>query len=215
MKVNAQADAQSEQGRLCPMRRGIQSLQPQQNQRSALATFIYRFVFNLLEIEQMEIATDRKIKTLLASRQFSALRSAGYSVSDVLSAGYSASDVQALEDSIPLIEKPYSRIWSGIQAQTIKHDQSTFGPDADPKTNLCKTQMCTAGHLVNMGGAQGYALKEKYDFATAAALIHYKSHPGWPSQEFGNIPQDWALAYIEEMAEHEANGTSPVVAATA
>ena len=169
----------------------------------------------------MDMTTDRKIKTLLASRQFSALlsagysasdvRSAGYSASDVLSAGYSASDVQALEDSIPLIEKPYSRIWAGIQAQTIKHDQSTFGPNADPKTNLCKTQMCTAGHLVNMGGAQGYALKEKYHFATAAALIHYKSHPGWPCQDFGCIPQGWALAYIEEMAEHEANGTSPIL----
>ena len=179
----------------------------------------------------MDMTTDRKIKTLLASRQFSALlsagysssallsacysaldvRSAGYSASALLSAGYSASDVQALEDSIPLIEKPYSRIWAGIQAQTIKHDQSTFGPNADPKTNLCKTQMCTAGHLVNMGGALGYALKNEYDFPTAAALIHEKAHPGWPCQDFGSIPQEWALAYIEEMAEHEANGTSPIL----
>ena len=98
---------------------------------------------------------------------------------------------------------------AGINAGKLKHDQSTFGPDSDPKTNLCKTQMCTAGHLVNMGGAAGYALRDAYGFTTAAALIHQKAHPGWPCQDFGIIPQDWAIAYIEEMAEHEKNGTSP------
>jgi hypothetical protein len=73
--------------------------------------------------------------------------------------------------------------------------------------------MCTAGHLVNMGGGMGYALKDKYGFSVAAALIHEKAHPGWPCQNFGSIPQDWALAYIEEMAGHEKKGTSPVIEA--
>jgi hypothetical protein len=147
---------------------------------------------------------------LSAGFSASALRSAGFSASDVLSAGFSASDVQALEDSIPLVEKPYSRMLADIQTGNRKHDQSTFGPDADPATNLCKTQMCTAGHLVNMGGAAGYALRERYGFAPAAAMIHSKAHPGWPCQNFGSIKQEWAMAYIEEMAEHEANDTEPL-----
>ena len=186
----------------------------------------------------MEIT--RKIKSMLASRQTSDLRGAGYSASALRSAwysaielrgagysasdlrsagysaielrgaGYSASELLELEDSIPLVEMPYSRLLSGINAGKLKHDQSNFGPDADPKTNLCKTQMCTAGHLVNMGGNAGYKLLNAYGFIAAATLIHEKAHPGWPCQDFGNIPQEWAIAYIEEMAEHEVNGTSPV-----
>jgi hypothetical protein len=139
------------------------------------------------------------------------LISAGYSASDLKSAGYSASALKSLEKSIPLVDKPYSKMWSNIKSNLIKHDQITFGPDCDPTTNLCKTAMCTAGHLVNMGGAMGYALKEKYDsFAIAASLIHYKAHPYWPCQNFGVIPQENALAYIETMAIHEENGTNPL-----
>ena len=147
----------------------------------------------------------------LLSAGFSAsdVRSAGFSASDVLSAGFSASDVQTLEDSIPLVEKPYSRMLEQIKAGQRIHKQSTFGPDCDPKTNLCKTPMCTAGHLVNMGGELGYALCQKYDFFVAGALIHEKAHPGIPCQDFSGIPQEWAMAYIEEMAEYEETGKLP------
>jgi hypothetical protein len=133
------------------------------------------------------------------------LRSAGYSASDLRSAGYSASEVQELDESIPFVNKPYSKIWEQIKKNKDCHRQSTFGPEEMvEEQNICKTPMCTAGHLVAMGGAKGWNLKEKFDFRIAAALIHYKAHPNYPLQNFDAIPQDWAIAYIKEMAEREA-----------
>ena len=65
--------------------------------------------------------------------------------------------------------------------------------------------MCTAGHLVNMAGKKGWELRDKYGYEIAAMILHEKAHPGWPCQNFGLIPDEWALAYIEEMAEREQN----------
>jgi len=146
---------------------------------------------------------------LAAGYSASALRSAGYSASALRSAGYSAEQIKEMEEleaKIPLVEKPYTKILDGIRSGQRKHDQTRFGPDCDPETNLCKTEMCTAGHLVNLGGVAGYDLKDEFGFAQAAAMIHAKAHPGWPCQDFGMIRQDWALAYIEEMADWEQNG---------
>ena len=64
--------------------------------------------------------------------------------------------------------------------------------------------MCTAGHLINMAGAVGYKLAGEYGMPGAAAILMEKAHPGWPQQDHGPIPQDWALAFIEEMAKREA-----------
>ena len=86
------------------------------------------------------------------------------------------------------------------------HDQSTFGPeDFDPNRNVCKTRMCTAGHLVNMAGEPGYRLLEACGgcFDIAAALIHDASRPDVPQQNFGSIPQELAMAYIEQRAAEE------------
>jgi hypothetical protein len=63
--------------------------------------------------------------------------------------------------------------------------------------------MCTAGHLVHMAGEIGYSLKAKYDWVFAAMLIHRKSRPDIEPQNFGSIPQKFALAYIEERAAEE------------
>lgn len=82
-------------------------------------------------------------------------------------------------------------------------NQMEFGPDCDPKTNLCKTPMCTAGHLINMAGEVGYKLLEKYDWTGAATRIHRKNRPDVPPQNFNCIPQEWALAYIRERAAEE------------
>jgi len=90
-----------------------------------------------------------------------------------------------------------------IQSNSRKHDQSTFGPNVDPGKNLCGTPMCTAGHLVNMAGEAGYKLKDKYSWQKAARLIHMKSRPDVPPQNFGAIPQKFAMAYIEERAAEE------------
>ncbi|MBX9851858.1 MAG: hypothetical protein K2X86_08875 [Cytophagaceae bacterium] len=85
------------------------------------------------------------------------------------------------------------------------HKQLDWGPEKCPEeSNVCSTEMCTAGHLVNMAGSIGYDLKDKYGWEMAATLIHKKSCPDFPIQNFGNIPQEWALAYIEEMAERES-----------
>ncbi len=92
--------------------------------------------------------------------------------------------------------------------------QSTFGnietweQACDPKNNLCKTPMCTAGMAVNLAGKWGYEAKQKFGWARAAELIFQKAHPDYPTQNFGGIKQDLALAFIEEMAECEANGTA-------
>lgn len=63
--------------------------------------------------------------------------------------------------------------------------------------------MCTAGHLVNMVGEIGYKLRAKYGWVGAANLIHAKLRPDAPAQNFGNIPQQFAMAYIEERAAEE------------
>ena len=147
------------------------------------------------------IASNRTADLLAAGYSASALLAAGYSLSDLLAAGYSAS---ALRDETPLVERPYSRLLTDIREKKRLFRQSTFGPDNQPKeVNICDTAMCTAGHLVNMAGEAGWKLKEKYGYSFAAALIHEKAHPGWPCPNFGAIPDEWALAYIEEMAERE------------
>ena len=126
----------------------------------------------------------------------------------LISAGYSASALDEFE-SIPVLIKPYSKMWADIGAGKIKHDQSTFcqGGDGDGNANVCGTAMCTAGHLVMMAGEIGWKLKEKYDWSYAAKLIHYRAHPDYPCQNFGSINQEWALAYIEDMANREAAET--------
>jgi hypothetical protein len=96
-------------------------------------------------------------------------------------------------------------MWADIQSKKMVHNQSTFGPlELQPEANICSSAMCTAGALVQMGGAKGWALQEKFGFASAAWLIHDASHPDWPCQNFGMIPQEWALAFIETSAKREA-----------
>jgi hypothetical protein len=112
-------------------------------------------------------------------------------------------------DSIPLLDMPYSKMLAGIKEKKLVHMQSTFGDIESweqacaAENNICNTPMCTAGHLVHMAGEIGYALREKYGWSSAASLIHLKTHPDYPIQNFGEIPQEYALAYIEEMAEME------------
>ena len=111
--------------------------------------------------------------------------------------------IEELWNLVPLIEDPYTHLLNDIKAKKRIHQQSTYGPDYDPKENLCGTQMCTAGHLVNMGGKEGYKLKDKYGWEKAAGLIHLKVHPDMPTQNFGSIDQSFAISYIEMGAEFE------------
>lgn len=151
---------------------------------------------------------------LLASNQFDALRAAGWTPSELIAAGFTPSDLRAAAftpsdlraalEEVPMLDKPYSRLLADIKDKKRKFNQSTFGPDSAPAKNVCGTPMCTAGHLVNMAGAAGWKLKKQFGFAGAARLIHEKAHPDWPPQNFGNIPDALARAYIEEMAEREA-----------
>ena len=133
------------------------------------------------------------------------LINAGYTVADLINAGVSEYDLEEW-NSIPLLNKPYTSLLNDINNKKRIHQQSTFGPEeCVSENNVCGTAMCTAGHLVNMAGAMGWKLKEKYGWKDAATLLHLKSHPNYPVQNFGGIPQSWALAYIEEMAEKESN----------
>jgi hypothetical protein len=104
---------------------------------------------------------------------------------------------------VPLVESPYSNLLEDINSKKRVHNQSDFGPSCDPGINLCGTQMCTAGHLVNMAGEQGYALQKKFGWEGAASRIHFKVHPTAPCQNFASIPQSHAIAYIEMMAAYE------------
>ena len=119
----------------------------------------------------------------------------------IATAGFTAS--QMLE-GVPLLEKPYTTILADIDAKRRKFNQARFGPDTGVSSDhLCKTAMCTAGHLVNMAGGEGVALLKKHGFAHAAALIHAKAHPDHPCQNFGVIKDEFALAYIRKMAAIE------------
>ena len=126
---------------------------------------------------------DLKLKYLIASRQFDALRAAGYSASDV-----------------PVLIKPYTQIWADLQSKKRVHDQGTFG------SNVCGTLMCTAGHLVSVAGNAGAKLLKKFgnSYISAATALHYAAHPDMPVQNYGAISDDLALGYIEFMAQHEA-----------
>jgi pyruvate/2-oxoglutarate dehydrogenase complex dihydrolipoamide dehydrogenase (E3) component len=58
--------------------------------------------------------------------------------------------------------------------------------------------------MVQMAGPAGYDLKGRFGWVGAASLLFERAHPGWPQQNYGAIPQAWALAHIEVMAEREA-----------
>jgi hypothetical protein len=117
---------------------------------------------------------------------------------------YTLKKVIEIWNKVPLVKDPYTNLLNDIKEKKRTHDQSTFGPEYDPAQNLCGTQMCTAGHLVNMGGEPGYKLMKEYGWEKAAGLIHIKTHPDAPTQNFGGIAQADAMAYIEMMAEFEA-----------
>jgi hypothetical protein len=127
------------------------------------------------------------------------LLEAGYTASQLLEAGITASQ---LLEAVPKIDKPYTTIFSDLNNGKRAHDQSSFG------TNVCGTPMCIAGHLVNLAGEDGWVLKNKVGFSEAAALIHAASHPDKPCPNFGSYPDEWALAFIEEMAAFEAQAVS-------
>ena len=149
----------------------------------------------------------------------SALRAAGWTPSALIAAGWTpsaliaaGSEFKVLFDleklpPIPRIDKPYTKMLADIKAKLRCHDQSTFGPaDFDPNRNLCRTRMCTAGHLVNMAGEPGYKLLKALNgsFEWAAMLIHSESCPNVAPQNFGGISQEMAMAYIEQRAAEEA-----------
>jgi hypothetical protein len=127
---------------------------------------------------------------------------AGFTASQMLDAGFTASQML---DGAPILQKPYTQLLADIEASKRKFDQSTFGPDNGvAEDHLCRTGMCTAGHLVQMAGEDGKRLKLKYGFPSAASLIHGATHPDYPCQNFGSIPDKYALAYIRKMAAVEA-----------
>jgi hypothetical protein len=114
-------------------------------------------------------------------------------------------DIKTLVNALPVLENPYSKMWDDLETKRRVHNQTNWGPEECPaEENICGTQMCTAGHLVNMSGSAGYALKEKVGWANAASFIHQKSTSAQlPEQNYGSIPQAWALAFIEENARME------------
>ena len=105
--------------------------------------------------------------------------------------------------SAPKVSRLYATMADALAAQRRQLDQSTFGPDSDPGSNLCATPMCIAGHTVNLAGEAGYKLAAQVGFATAALLIHRQTYGDAPPPRYDNYPNEWALAYVEMMAERE------------
>ena len=157
----------------------------------------------------MEKMTEREFRTMLATDPAAMARITPDQMARITPAAMAwitpdqMAARKALWDSVPKVDKLYSSILDGIQSEQRKLDQSTFGPE-EPPANICKTPMCIAGHTVNVAGVAGYALKSRYGFAVAAALIHSKSRPGVPCPRYDSYPAEWALAYIETRAEEES-----------
>ena len=97
----------------------------------------------------------------------------------------------------------YSSILLDIKKERRHLDQSTVGKETPP-LNLCDSPMCIAGHTVNLLGEKGYALARKYGVVIAARMIH-RASCDFPLPRYDNYPNEWALAYIQEMAEREAH----------
>ncbi|HCK83018.1 MAG TPA: hypothetical protein DHW63_00360 [Hyphomonadaceae bacterium] len=105
---------------------------------------------------------------------------------------------------VPLLSRPYTRLRDEIRAGKRSFSQKTWGPETPTQAEaLCNTPMCTAGSFVSMAGEAGWALKQEYGWTGAYVLLHDRAHPGLPPQHTAAIPDEWALAYIEEMAERE------------
>lgn len=118
-------------------------------------------------------------------------------------------------EKIPVIEKPYTHLLEDVKAKRRTHNQSGFGPEYCPaEENICGTAMCTCGHLVNMAYMAGckeiYDYVKKYGWNATGAMIHHKAHPIFPCQDFGSIPQDHAMAYIEIAAQFEGKGAEGI-----
>lgn len=137
--------------------------------------------------------------TLTRSAGSRLTRSAGLSADTISRLSAGTSDIE----SIVIQSDFYTKIWDDILNKKMIHDQSTFGPDFCKEENICKTPMCSAGAIVHIFNR--YDLSKKYGFAKAAEMIHYKHYPDYPCQNFGSIPQEWALAWIETAAEMESN----------
>jgi hypothetical protein len=106
-------------------------------------------------------------------------------------------------ESLPTLTKPYSLLLQDILTKKKIHNQSRFG-DVNPENNTCDTPMCTAGHFVFLAGKRAFDFVKKYGYAHAYYALHHKIYPDIPAQNSESIPQEYALAYIEEMAEMEA-----------
>jgi hypothetical protein len=106
---------------------------------------------------------------------------------------------------IPLLNKPYSILLADINNNNRLYNQSDWGniTEYDANNNLCNTAMCIAGHFVNMCGAKGYELKDRFGWETAAELIHLQSSPNTPIFNYYNTNNAVGLAYIEMMSEFE------------
>jgi hypothetical protein len=182
----------------------------------------HNYRFNLFGVRIMTPLTQKQMaliatagctasEMLRAGCTVSQMLRAGFTASQMLDAGCTASQMReaGFTADIPLLIKPYTSILADIDAGARLFRQDTFGPDGGvSKNHLCKTAMCTAGHLVHIAGLKGKKLKEKYGFAGAAALIHAKANPDYPCQNFGSIKDKFALAYIREMAEVEKGAAS-------
>jgi hypothetical protein len=103
---------------------------------------------------------------------------------------------------VPKVKHLYSKMLTDINNSKRYLDQHTFGPDSAP-TNICNTPMCLAGHTINLAGAKGYKLKDRFSFEIAARLIHRASCPDFPEPRYDSYPNEWALSYITEMAKLE------------
>ncbi len=86
---------------------------------------------------------------------------------------------------VPLIEKLDSKILAAVQSPGNSLEMGTW--------HTCDTTHCIAGWAVQLAGAEGKALEDKFSTATAAALIYTKAGKRIPDFYCGNITAMEAL----------------------
>lgn len=137
-------------------------------------------------------------------RYIGSLVRAGY-IKELMSAKYFKKFSYATDwNEIPVLEKPYTRLMNDLKDKKRRISQDISVPlGYSNEIDISQTPMSTGGHLINLAGQIGVQIMDRYGWKVAGALIAEKAHPGWPQQNYDKIPDEWALAFISEMAEWE------------
>jgi hypothetical protein len=116
-----------------------------------------------------------------------------------------------LEQEVPVVERPFNRIWGrALDGEIDQLDMSVWHMvderrcDYPKEGQRCGTVHCIGGWLIHLAGDKAYDLASAVGSNyIVAALILYAAHPDLPTFPPFYGDQDAGMAYIKEMAEWE------------